>query len=552
MKSYLYGLSNLFTNNKKEILIFFVILFVSFLAVFYSKTLPLTTRGDTYVTLLANKAVADPTFPDRSLILNFDFKPYLYTDILAFFDTHFELFTYKLILLFILVFLISYSAYVSLRILGFSSFISILVALVSLLPRVGVGGEAWGVFTTDDVLGRNFGLPFIWLVSALFLRRKFDNKTLWPVFVLSGLASYVHPVSMIFFNGLLFLVLFIWAVKDKKEDIRNIGYSILAFCLSSSILLYKIFFITRDMGTSRIGDVPASTKEYFEALVYRVNWDFFPQSAIYTVHFFIINFVFFVAIGYVIWNIYNNKIDKNSLLYFISKFSLLIILLSVFLSFFIPNFELWLVKNYNFPFIIQQSSRFFKYYYLGQYLLTAVAVKIFFDNFRNNKKIIFVIFLFVGLASSTFGFEIFKFFVGYKNYKQEYIPNYLQKNKLADDQVVFPKICKQMESVGIKKDDLVISDDFQLRYFCGIKLLTTFEEGSAYFVLGKNELVWWYRVYTEQKKVLYGNNPNDFLVFAKKFKADYALIEINSPLLAQFEKSGIVVSKGDRLAIIKL
>lgn len=547
------NLRDFITKNSKEILVIQLFLALALVSVLYSLTLPLTTHGDTYVTLLANKASSDLTFPDREILMNFDFKPYFYTNILDFLSNHFSLLTYKFILLFVLVFATLYCAYLALRILGFGISISVLVAIIALLPRVGIGGEAWGVIVADDVLGRTLGLPLLWLISAWFIRRRFDHKSLWPVFVLSGLASYFHPVSLIFFNGLLFIIFFIFIIFDKeyKRDFKDLFLSVVAFSLSASFLLSKILFVTKKMSTAFSGYGAVSARDYYDALVYRVGWDFLPQSAIYTIHFIIINFIFFIAIGYVVYNIYNKKIDKSSIEYFISKFGLIIIFLSVFLSIFIPNTELWLVKSFDFPFAIQQSSRFFKYYYLGQYLILAVFSTQFFKDFKNNKKILFTAFLLIGIASSTFGFEIFKFVVGYKNYKKEYIPNIFQKDKLQNDLVVYPSTCKQLENANINRDELVISDHFQIRYYCGTRLFTTFEEGSIYFITGKRELVNWMRTYEEQKRALYSESPDNLIAFANKVGARYAVVEATSPMISKLENKKMVVSKDDILAVIK-
>ncbi|MBA3733317.1 hypothetical protein H0W91_02985 [Patescibacteria group bacterium] len=544
---------NIIKENNMEIIVFLLFLFVAVVSVVYSYSLPFTTHGDTYVTLLANKVAADPTFPDRQLLLNLDFKPYLYTNLLDFLGKHFSIFTYKLILLFLLVLTTGYAAYLSLKYLGFERKLAVLVALIALVPRVGVGGEAWGVFASDDVLGRTLGLPFIWILSSLFIRRRFDKKTLWPVFIFSGLATYIHPVSMIFFNGLMFLIFLYWIMKDRNylADLKDLFVSILVFSISASLLLTKIIFVTKNIALDKIVGVTASANEYADALMYRVGWDFFPQSLLYSAHFLVINFVFFIAGGYVIYNLYKKRIEKGSILYFISEFSIVLICLSVVLSFVIPNTELWLVRHFDFPFILQQTSRFFKYYYLGIYLLLAVAIKLYFQNFTKYKKTLLVLFLLVGLSSSTLGFEIFKFVVGYKNYKKEYIPDTYQSNHLPDDFSIYPEICKELQKAGIERNDLVISDYFQLRYYCETKIYTTFEEGSIYFMLGKNELVSWYRTYIEQERIINQGTPEELQAFAKKTGAAYALLETKSSLFLDFERRKQVWIKGDILSVIK-
>lgn len=544
MKSFVDSVVIYLNTHRKEMLVFLLFFSIASASVLYSLTLPLKVHGDTYVTLLANKVAADPTFPDRELLLNLDYKPYLYTNILAFFVQHFSLFTYKLILLFFVVLATLYASYFALRILGFSRRISIMTAIVALIPRVYVAGGVFGVITGDDVMGASLGIPFLWLLSAWFLKRKFDKKVLWPVFLFSGLACYVHPVSLVLFNGLMFIMMAYWWISEKNyiQGGKDFIFSVIAFCFSASFLLVKILFVTKKIGVvNDWGGIVATGKEYSEALLYRVGWDIVPGSLLYLLHFVVINFVFFIAFGYVYYCIRKKIIQKGTQQYFIAQSSFLIIGLSIFLSFFLPNTEIWLVKNYNFPYILQQSSRFFVYYYLGAYFIWATAVSLFIERYKKNSKLFFALFFIIGVLSSTFFFEIFKFTIGYKNHKKEYIPIYLEPAKIDDETKIFPPICEGIRQAGVKKEDLVISDDFQLRYYCETKLFTTFEEGSIYFMFGKNELVWWFRNYKEQTNIIYHGTPDQLVSFAKRIGAKYALIDKKSDLAKALVDSKMIV-----------
>ncbi len=478
-------------TNKKEVWIFLLFFCIALVSVLYSLTLPFTIHGDTYVTLLANKVALDPNYPDRELLLNLDFKPYLYTNILSFLLKYFSLFAHKFILLFFLVLGTGYFAYLALRMLGFSRSISVLTAIVALMPRGGITGGIFGVFVADDVLGNAFGITFIWLLLAWFIKRRFEKKSLWPVFFVSGLVTYIHPVSVVFFTGLMFVIALIWIIKDKnyKQDIKDFFYSIVAFCLSASLLLTKILFVTKSVASPPSELSVFSASEYVDALIYRVGWDFFPQSAVYALPFFIINLVFILALIYVCFSLYKKTIQKGSTNYFVAQFSFIIIGLSVFFWLFIPNFELWLVKNFDFPFIVQQSSRFFQYYYFGIFLLWAVAMTLLFEKIKKNKKLFYTGFLIIGLFSSTLGFEVFQYMVGYYGYQKEYIPNFIQNEKLVDTTKIYPVICQELKDAGVTRETLVISVEFHLRYWCEIKIFTTFEEGTVGLMAGKEELV---------------------------------------------------------------
>lgn len=542
-------------KKKKDILVAVLFIFIASASVLYSTTLPFTIHGDTYVTLLANKAVHDQSFPDRDKLLNFDFKPYLYTNILDFLGNHFDLNTYKLILLFLCVFLTGYVAYLAFRMLGFSISVSLVSSIVALVPRVTVGGEAFGVIVSDDVLGRTLGLPFLWLGFAWILRNKIKDKKLWPAFLFLGLSTYIHPVSIVLFTAIMFLVFLYWIFESKKyrEGIQDFLYSVIAFLLGGVLLFKKILFVTNNLTLNNDAFPKATSLEYYKALMYRIDWDFLPKSIIYLKHFVLINMFFWVLILGIYYfnrkNEYTGLESKRLRVLWIS--SLLVVFLSVGLSLVLPNVQLYLAKNFDFPFVLQQSSRFFKYYYMGLYLLFAIVVEKTLQFFPKYKKILFAFFLIFGILSSTFFFECFQYVVGFNGFKKEYIPNYLQANKLQDDRVVYPVICKQIREAGINKTDLVMSDEFQLRYFCDQKLTNTYEEGTIYFMSGKNQLVWWYKNYLEQNHALYEGSSKEIIALAKKDNATYALLESYLPVIKEFEALKMVISKGDRFTIIK-
>ena len=542
-----------FKSNKKETLVFILFFLVASVSVLYSLTLPPTVHNDTYVTLLANRVSSDPTYPDRASLLHLDYKPYLYTNVLSYLSNNFSLYTGNLILLFIAVFSTLYFTYLAFRLLGFSLSISTLVSLVSLVPRGEIAGGMFGVFTADDVLGGVFAVPVMWMIMAWLIKRRFDKKSLWPVMFVSGLFTYIHPVSMIFFNCVLFVTIIYWTILEKnyKEDIKNFLYSLVAFFLSASLLLFKIFNVFKGASLSKVGFGVATANEYAQALLYRTAFDFFPTSAGYALQFFLVNIFFLVAVVYIYSNIRKGRIVKGDKLYFISQFGFFIMILSVFLSFFLPALQLWLIQKFDFPYILEQASRFFRYYYLGLFLLWGVAVTILLEQYREKRKILFTLLLIVGICSSTFVFELFQFAVGYYGYQKEYIPNFLQADKLTDMTKIYPTYCDQIKKAGITREDLIISDDFKLRYWCQSRLFITFEEGSIYLLSGKNELVWWEKNYKEQEQVLHEGSAKELTVFAKRLKARYALLEVTSPMVKEFGLKGEIVSLGDHFAVIQ-
>jgi hypothetical protein len=547
----------LFKLHKKEILIALLFIGVGLVALLYSLTLPFTVHDDTYVTLLANKVALDPTWPDRTLLLHLDFKPYLYTNLLAFLVKFFSLFTYKMIIVFFAIFTTSYAAYLALRLLRFSRLVSIVTALVALMPRVEPAGGKFGAFPADDVMGATFALPAMWLLSAWLIRRIHDKKPLWPVLAVAGLCTYIHPSSLLFFSGILLLVaIYSYVInKEYKKGLKDFFYSVLSFLLTSSALLSSVFFTMRTMSLQSPSLV-VTGKEYADAVFYRVSYDFFPSNVSYGFQFFIMNLFFLLAALYVFYIIRTKKIDKNGMLYSIVRFSLCIIFISIFLTFTVPYIQLSLTKQFGFPLIFQQTSNFFRSYYLGIFFIWAIFLTFILEKFKDNRKTVATILLIIGMCSSAFGFEWLQFVVGYYGYQREYIPNVLQKkeDRYEDMTQIYPTWCGQLAKIGITRNDLVISDDFSLRYWCESRLYTTQEEGYIYVLSGKSALVQWVKNYQEQQDALNSGNADKLVAFAKKVGARYVFLESAPASMLQElrDKHMLVSSPGDHFFVIKI
>ena len=297
---------HLIKEYKKDLFVLLFFIAISSVSVLYSLSLPYIVNGDTYIVLLATKTEADINYPDRDILQKMDFRPYLYPDILEFFTERFSLQATTYILLFILVFCTGFSAYLALRMLDFSRTVSVAVSLVALFPRASIGSEIWGVFTYGEVLGRSFGLPVLWLLTAWFIKRKYENKSLWPVFAVAGLTTYIHPVSIIFFSGILFLIQFYYLVTEKnyRQRLKDFALSIFAFSVSASFLLMKIVGSTSQIATGNSGAVSVSGQEYAESVFSRNRWDFPPASTLWLRNILVVSFIFLLAITWAYFKIY--------------------------------------------------------------------------------------------------------------------------------------------------------------------------------------------------------------------------------------------------------
>lgn len=535
---------------KREILTILLFLLVAFGSISFNHYLPDEITGDEVITLLVDKSAKDINFPDRELISSMDYDTYWYNKILPFLDAHFSTEIYNVILLFVYVFLTGYGAYLALKILRLSYSTSIGVALAALLPRLAPGLTFFGVFTSHEITGRSLALPFIWILTALNIRRLYEQQKIWPIFFLAGLLVYIHPVSMIFFSSLMFIISFILLFRKSnfKKACREIFYSIIAFAVSASWLIRDVLLEVNSLFTKANG-VVYSSQEHAAALFFRMPWDFYQQTFMWLRHVAVVSLFFILFIVLVIVLMKKRRYQLSDWQKHILLWSGLIITWAAFFSLLVPNVQLWLVKTFNLTFIIQQSSRFFKFYYLGLFILFAVFWDIFRQYFKS--EILFAVILIVAIMSSSLGFEWTQYLLGYNGYEKAYIFTSLQVQERQPKELRYNRICLDLADYGITRDALIISYDFDLRYFCGLKLYTTYEEGTFYLMRSNDDLVAWYQMFQEQNKVLSGESTENLILFADRIKADYAVIDKNTALVRSLADSNLVYQETADVVVIK-
>ncbi len=536
---------------KKEIAIISLFLGLAVVSFLYTNTLPSITPDDEYAVLIANKAASNIDYPQRDLLLNNYYHTYLYYPLIDLLTTNFKIQTYRSVLLFVYVFLTGYTAYLAFRSIKISRIIAVVVSAIALLPRLSIGSTFWGVFTNTENLGRSIAFPFMWLISAWHIRRIQDEKNLWPVFLLIGLTSYIHPVSMLFFFGLLLtvtLVYYFWNhrwIYGCKQFIQGLG----VYILGAAPLLAEIFTRTKTISS---GLVTAS--EYANALKFRLYWEFPPSNLIWLKAILVISlfFVVFILISKYIMRKRNWTNSPKDII--ILKWSLLVSTIGVFYSIFLPSIQLFAIKYFNAPLLIQQTSRFFIFFYLGLFVAFAFMLDYLWKNEWAQKKwrwIILCIILFIGLGSSSIGSQWAQFLTGYDYSEEYYIPTVFHKEKVkVNDFIVYPKICDALREAGASTTTIILADDEKIRYFCNMPLYVTFKIGGSYLNAGKEDLVEWKNLYTKQRDVIEGDDIIAFTNFVKKAGTKSAVLDADSPIVKALSKKKMNVTIIDKKAII--
>src|SRR3989338_7447054 len=106
--------------------------------------------------------------------------------------------------------------------------------------------------------------------------------------------------------------------------------------------------------------------------------------------------------------------------------------------------------------ILQQTSRFFNFFYLAILIIFGVFLSYLWDE-RRIRKFTFSLLVIAGLLSSSLGFEWLQYLAGYKNYERTYIPSVFQSEPASNDFIVYPKICAALKSAGADRTTLVLS-----------------------------------------------------------------------------------------------
>jgi hypothetical protein len=507
-----------------------IALLVSSGVIAYKTILYESVNGDEIVLLESEQAKADVAYPDRQLLSVMGYDTYLYPKVIQWLHQWYSISEYTYIITFVSVFLTVYCAYLAMRMLGFSFLVAMGTSLVALFPRFGPIDEFGGMFM---VTGRTFALPAVWLLSAYYIKRRIRGKTVYPIFFAIGIASYIHPASLIMFFVLLSAIHFCLEVSDHRfgkalvDTLKNSG----AFAVGAVLLLIEI--IKRSsIATDVVGmNSFITTSSYIDALRYRVPFEFVDVNLIWMRHVAIVSLFFFGTAGYVLYAIRTGKIKKNSERYHIALWGAWAMVLAFILHIAIPGIQMFAVETYGAPYVLWFFARMFKYYYLGLLLIYGVALSIVVETYGRRWAMALVL---CGILSSSFFFEWGQFLIGYPNYQKEFVPAALQDVAYSNQYDWYTDICTAFADVGAKKGDIVLAGDFSLRFFCGLRPYTTREEGTAHLFLGKASIVEWHRDIILQNAILTGTSSASVLWYAQRVGATAVVLPRESVAVSEF------------------
>jgi len=542
--------STFFSLRCKDIyLVVLVFILVAFCSFLYTRTLPGFMPQDEYVILLANKCAVTQSFPQCDMLLNYNYGNYIYYNLIESLTNNFPIEIYRTWILFSYVFLLGLCCYFALRSIKISRAVSLVTSIVALFPRLSIGSTFFGVFTNKENLGRSIVFPLIWIIFCWHLKRLQDKKEIWPVFLVIGLGSYFHPVTMVFLAGLLLLVTLVHHFIDKEWffGIKQFMKGLVAFCLGASSLLFEIYQRTRVIAGGFVSRIDYST-----AIEFRLGWEFPPDNLVWFKAISVFCVFFIIVILFAIYKRNVGNIVDYIKINITARWVILVVILSTSLSILLPFIQLQAMRHLGSPLLIQQTSRIFIFFYPALFIAFAISLDYLFKNIQILKR--FKVFslalvLLFGIISSNIGSEWLQYLSKKGAYDPGYIPLTIQGSNDVNDFDFYPNICNELRKLGADSNSKIITDDgLRLLYFCEIPLHVTWQDGAAYLNKGRSEFVTWYKRYLEQTNILESGDIEVLKVYMKSNGVKFIVVSSKNTVSKILKSPDFkVIQSGDRL-----
>lgn len=493
-----------------------------------SLSAPYRGDGDEIVDL-TGQLQAHQALPDPQVVKQMDFGPYLYPRIMYAAGMPYDFYLFKSLYLILLIFSIGFAGYAMYRLLGLSFAPALALAVALLMPRFSSGLEVFGAFTFHEAIGRMAALPLFLVATAFLLRRIERGRPLWPVFLVTGLFVFMHPVTVTLFAFVSLVTLFIVRVVRSRAWLRALKEAAVCgimFTLGGAYFFIDVFS-RLSHGASAAG---VSQSAYVQAVYYRMVWEY-PRAVIHWFpSMFIVSFVPIALISarYLVPAV-RRAYERHVLLQreLIFTWGVALALASLALAIVIPGGNLYAMEHWHAPDIFQQWSRIAKFYFLGVFIAVTPVIYALWGWYRESahryRHALAALAVLALVACSSFGFEVAQFVVGYKNFEASYVPQAFSHVPDAPTPRQYEALCARLRALGGGDHPKVISDEFALRFFCQADLYVTYEEGSAYLYLSRASLIGWHSRELAQRAAL-SKGPAAAAAFARAAGADFIVV----------------------------
>ncbi len=512
------------TRTREAIVVFVTFTIIAAAGIALSLSAPYVQDSDELTYLVGTLQATKGTLPDADMLKGYDTGPYLYPHVLARWYEPLGHNTFKSAYLFVLIVAMGSSVYVAARLLCLPWMLSLVYAIVALMPRYSAGLETLGALTFREAQGRAMAVPLFFIASALIVRRISSGRSLWPLFAIVGLCSFLHPVTVMLFACVALIgsavALFARGAQFLRVA-REVLFSGLAFLAGGAYFFIEVIRRLFSGSSGEAVDVDA----YVRAVTERVAWEFPSATLAWFPHMFIVSALFVAVL--VVWR------TVPSLRALTERFPLpygrdlylwgsTVAISALVLCVALPGANLYVMEHFGAPYIFQQWSRIAKFFYFGLLFASMPATYALWMRGRErfNAVVVGISFLICGVASSSFAFELAQFVAGYPNYERAYIPQLLSGALSDTTPSEYRAVCDALKNAGITSAATVLSGDFALRYYCEANLFVTSEEGGALLQRPRTEVVSWHERLLAQREALNSDDPSTIVDFADSIGAE--------------------------------
>jgi hypothetical protein len=526
-------------------------LLVAGLGVAISYAAPYRLDGDHIVYLLGALQTRDGGLPDPEMLSGLDYGPYIFPKILLAWYEPLGHVLFKSIALTVLVVATGLAGYALFRLLGLSWAPALVWSVLLLVPRDAAGTETFGLLTFREAIGRAVPVPVFLLATGVLFRRSIEGRSAWPVFGVLGLLMLLHPSTVMTFAGVAMATVAALRIVRRERLLavaRDSIVSGVAFVVGGAY-----FFLDVLQRLSR--SVPAegvAGPEYLEAVLFRFAFEFPAETFLRYRHMAVVSLVFLIPLAVPAMR---RLAGRHPLAHAreVTAFGIAMMVASLAIGLVLPAVNLYLMEHADWPYVFQQWSRAAKFFYVGLFVALVPAVNALAEWHRactaRFRHVLVALLVALGLASSSYGFEVVQFAIGYQNYETAYIPQALSG---ASDDVTaeqYREVCGAIEALGGGARPRVVSEDFAFRYYCRADLYTTEEEGLVYSQFPRAELVRWYRMVMAQNEALASADPETIAAFAAGVGARFVVLPRTDRYAGIARAPGTVVTTARHIVI---
>lgn len=418
----------------------------------------------------------------------------------------------------VLIFLYLTSFYVILKKLIQKEWISIIVPLVSLLPRKAMASMYWGIITIGHATHRAFLQPFFILFFYLLYRYQHEPKRLTAIFLLFGIVSSLYPTQSFYLVAISFLTLLITNHFAWKTWRQCVLYGI-AFLLGT--LYYILPNLTIGLNIDPLD--PMLIPEFNEALRYRFSYTFYPGSLYtYTRSILLDSALLFAIYIFINKKIHTLSSEHQKLLHFSN-----INLLSVgIITFGMPLIQDIISALFHTRLLIFEQFATSRFAYLNLY----IGFALFLLYIRHHTKISFKkssIYIVISITLLT----LTNFFLLYDLIKKIY--------PLTEFSVTNPNFQETCEWIKINTDPslLLITEDFNFRLCTERKIFVSWKDGMVYLYRSPKNFIEWYRRLREQQEAYAQHDIVTLLTIAKNQNGSILIDKLSWPEITTLKTS---------------